>query len=608
MATIELEHAIGYSGIPEGLHYHSNGREFIYAAGGCVVITALDDPHNQTFLRGHTQNISSLAVSPDCSVIASAQPGKESDVLVWDNTSRRMMYRLSEHDFGIAAMGFSHDGRLLATFGVPEDGKVYIWDLNTGQIVATQQKVPFQITAMAWGGMHRDIKRRDTSNYLLATAAKGCVMFWVLNPKTGELTSHKTESASHLAREYTCIQFSADREQAFVGTSSGDFAVISVKSYRIIQCIQACSGGVHSLAAFEHGVFLGGGDGSVLFYNKSNVDSAFGQAEGPVSALSVSPDGMEIVAGTKTGFVYRMQLNFQSTTLQSLLLCENHSGPIVDVAYAAASDRFATISQDGSIRIWDASDYSVVAKANVTGTRPSSLCYSADILISGWDDGCIRCHVSDTGEYLWTIDNAHTGGVTALQLSNNQRFILSGGKQGDVRVWDIRKRDLVSHLKEHTMSITGMALFDDDIHVISCSRDRSLLCWDLRQERRISSHTQRMGGISSICLSRDQTQVLTVGQEKKISYWDLRIESPIKLIQKAHLDEATCIAVAHNLDVIATGGTDHVVKLWNFQTGELLVDGIGHSGTVRKLRFSPDDRQLVSVGDDGNIFVWNMYT
>ena len=80
------------------------------------------------------------------------------------------------------------------------------------------------------------------------------------------------------------------------------------------------------------------------------------------------------------------------------------------------------------------------------------------------------------------IDNVHASGVTSLVLGSNQRFIVTGGANGEVRVWDLRKRDLVSHLKEHTMSITNLALFDDDIHVVYCSRDRSFLCRDLRQE------------------------------------------------------------------------------------------------------------------------------
>ena len=66
---------------------------------------------------------------------------------------------------------------------------------------------------------------------------------------------------------------------------------------------------------------------------------------------------------------------------------------------------------------------------------------------AGWSDGKIRAHESDTGSPLWLIDNAHRGGVTALVLSHNQRYIMTGGGEGDVRVWELRSRELVSHLK-----------------------------------------------------------------------------------------------------------------------------------------------------------------
>ena len=67
--------------------------------------------------------------------------------------------------------------------------------------------------------------------------------------------------------------------------------------------------------------------------------------------------------------------------------------------------------------------------------------------LPGWSDGKIRAHESDTGSPLWLIDNAHRGGVTALVLSHNQRYIMTGGGEGDVRVWELRSRELVSHLK-----------------------------------------------------------------------------------------------------------------------------------------------------------------
>ena len=59
--------------------------------------------------------------------------------------------------------------------------------------------------------------------------------------------------------------------------------------------------------------------------------------------------------------------------------------------------------------------------------------------------------------------------------------------------------------------------------------------------------------------------------------------------------------------LLATGGTDQLVKLWDYARGTCLADGVGHSNTIVSLAFSPDGKQLISVGQDGNIFVWNVY-
>ena len=71
---------------------------------------------------------------------------------------------------------------------------------------------------------------------------------------------------------------------------------------------------------------------------------------------------------------------------------------------------------------------------------------------------------------------------------------------GEVRVWEIRSRELVAHLKEHTSKVTNLEVFFDDVHLLSSGRDRAILCWDLKSEKRISNHTQRMGGINDFTL------------------------------------------------------------------------------------------------------------
>jgi WD40 repeat protein len=106
-----------------------------------------------------------------------------------------------------------------------------------------------------------------------------------------------------------------------------------------------------------------------------------------------------------------------------------------------------------------------------------------------------------------------------------------------------------------------------------------------------------------------------VGRARLADYWRVLIVSllscayrRVRLISPAHDGEALCVCISHSGALIASGGTDDMVKLWDMASGELLAEGSAHSGHVHSLSFSPDDRQLVSVGEDGNAMVWNIYT
>jgi WD40 repeat protein len=67
-----------------------------------------------------------------------------------------------------------------------------------------------------------------------------------------------------------------------------------------------------------------------------------------------------------------------------------------------------------------------------------------------------------------------------LSVTRLQNLQVTGGVQGEVRLWEMRSRELVSDFKEHSLPVTQVLLYDDDVHAISCSRDKSFLCWDLR--------------------------------------------------------------------------------------------------------------------------------
>ena len=94
------------------------------------------------------------------------------------------------------------------------------------------------------------------------------------------------------------------------------------------------------------------------------------------------------------------------------------------------------------------------------------------------------------------VKHIYIEGVYALCISTNLKFFCSGGSEGEVRVWEMRTREMVSHLKEHTHRVTRVQLYGNETQLVTASRDRALLQWDLKSEKRISAHIQRMGGFA----------------------------------------------------------------------------------------------------------------
>lgn len=71
---IELEHAMGYNGyLKDSLILHTNLIEYIYVAGGVIIIAELNDLNKQALLRGHDDDITAINLSYNGRLLASGK-------------------------------------------------------------------------------------------------------------------------------------------------------------------------------------------------------------------------------------------------------------------------------------------------------------------------------------------------------------------------------------------------------------------------------------------------------------------------------------------------------------------------------------------------------
>ncbi len=67
---------------------------------------------------------------------------------------------------------------------------------------------------------------------------------------------------------------------------------------------------------------------------------------------------------------------------------------------------------------------------------------------------------------------------------------------------------------------------------------------------------------------------------------------------------------SHDGRYIATGGSAGILRLWELNLPHeirFITEVIGHSKAINSVAFSNKDKQVVSVGDDGSIFIWSFF-
>ncbi len=75
-----------------------------------------------------------------------------------------------------------------------------------------------------------------------------------------------------------------------------------------------------------------------------------------------------------------------------------------------------------------------------------------------------------------------------------------------------------------------------------------------------------------------------------------------------HLGQVWSAAYSPDGTLIASGGQDRIIRLWNAATGKEVMTLEGHAGSITGLALSPDGSILVSGSDDGTLRRWNAAT
>ena len=258
--------------------------------------------------------------------------------------------------------------------------------------------------------------------------------------------------------------------------------------------------------------------------------------------------------------------------------------------------RMSLIGHDSSIRaVALSSDESILASASHDGS------------IKLWDTGTGRCLATLVGHR-----DRVTGVVFARDRRGDEDLLASCSFDGTVRLWDVWRGQLAD---EDTGLTPGPHVVLDEsqkrLLCITSSRGGSLLAWGgfdglLRvydtSKRRLWTSDMETGGLTSVAISPDASRLVTGLRDGTIGLWSLAggpDETPVAAHVanlKGHTATVRALAFRSGDGLLASGGYDRSIRLWNLTDRECVRVIETANGPVPAVAFTPDGRQVASCG------------
>merc|ERR1719198_984994 len=105
---------------------------------------------------------------------------------------------------------------------------------------------------------------------------------------------------------------------------------------------------------------------------------------------------------------------------------------------------------------------------------------------------------------------------------------------------------------------------------------------------------------------RRRAEVLVDRSALLCADWDVHNMSAIRVVDGSDSADVNSLHVSQDGSFFVSGGADKRVNVWNYDEGSRYYVGEGHSGSVCKVRISPDEKRIISVGTEGGIFLWKV--
>jgi len=275
----------------------------------------------------------------------------------------------------------------------------------------------------------------------------------------------------------------------------------------------------------------------------------------------------------------------------------------------------AIAANEKTVRLVDAltGDIRRVLEGHTLGVTCVDFSPDNTTLVSGSRDGSMRLWNATTGELLHVL-NEQSGEIQSVAF-NMDGTMLASATESTVRLWNPVTGDVVFTFEGYTAgdsffggAMLAAAYSPDGVTLAGGAADSTISLWDTRTGQRQKVLYGHVSAISSLAYSSDGTLLASGSYDHTIRLWDTRTGETRRILLKDAESMVTGLAFNPEGTLLAAATYSPNVLVWDVNTGALLHELEGHTALVSSVEFSPDGTILASGSLDTTIRLWDMTT
>ncbi|GAB0097369.1 pre-mRNA 3' end processing protein WDR33 [Sergentomyia squamirostris] len=292
------------------------------------------------------------------------------------------------------------------------------------------------------------------------------------------------------------------------------------------------------------------------------VKTATNKMKCPIFTLAWTPEGRRLVTGASSGeFTLWNGLTFNFETI-----LQAHDAPVRTMVWSHNDNWMVTGDHGGYVKYWQSNMNNVkMFQAHKEPIRGVSFSPSDNKFATCSDDGTLRVF-----DFYRCVEErvlrGHGADVKCVHWHPQKALIVSGSKdnQQPIKLWDPKSGQALATLHAHKSTVMDLKWNDNGNWLVTASRDHLLKLFDLRnlsEEVQIfRGHKKEASAVSWHPIHEGLFS--SGGSDGSVLFWNVGTDKEVGAIDAAH-DSIVWTLAWHPLGhILCSGSNDHTIKFW----------------------------------------------